>query len=939
MALAVFLLNTVELMAQVSIGGYNVYYGTIHNHCNISDGQGTPTDAYNYAKNTSHLDFFSLADHSGSITATEWTAMQSAANTYNEDGVFAAFWGFEWSSSGNYGHVAVLNTTDYCTTGSPTSDFEALCTWLNSRNCVAFFNHPGRENAGNIEFNHFSTTPSSKIVGMELWNKLDPFTDYYYNDGYYANDGNKGYFDEALIRSWKIGASGSEDNHVGTWGNYCEYKMAVLANAKTRTDIYAAFQARRFYSTLDRNIGLSFKINGNEMGSTLSAGTYGMQIQAVDGNGEIFSTIRLIKNGVVINTWNPNSATPNITQDLTLVNGEYYYVVVTQADNDEAISSPIWCEGSNILPSVTLTSPANNATFSEPATVSLAANASDDDGSVSKVEFFQGSVKLGEDVSSPYTLDWTGVLGGSYTLTAIATDNLGAQSTSSPVTIYVSQQGYFAASSSIATGTDDAEEGATGTMYITSTDLELVYDAYNSAGNQTVGLRFLGLGIPANAGIYDAYVQFTTDEVTSTACSLNIQGEASDNSSTFTATALNISSRPKTSALVQWTPAGWNVAGEAGLNQRTPDISDVLQEIVNRPGYTSSSALTVIITGTGARIAEAYEGSATQAAKLYVIYSMPPVANFIGSPTTVLQGNTVQFTDQSTFEPVSWSWIFPGGTPTASTSQNPVVTYNTIGTYSVTLTVTNAAGSNTLTRQDYIQVNVPGYCASQSTNYSQEYINKFTLGTFVNTSAGSTYTDFTSLNIPVQSNKKYTVIITPKFSGSKKQEYFKVWIDYNNDFDFEDQGENVITGTKNGELRASFTTPSGMTGTKRMRVAMKRDAYSSSCETFTYGEVEDYTVNFGSKSSEAETNDEVMNGTGQDGLKIYPNPASGTLFIDNTTGLRLQLQLYSLHGKLVMQGEVATSHTALDISNIPPGIYIIRTTDGRVTRNQKLLIF
>ena len=120
---------------------------------------------------------------------------------------------------------------------------------------------------------------------------------------------------------------------------------------------------------------------------------------------------------------------------------------------------------------------------------------------------------------------------------------------------------------------------------------------------------------------------------------------------------------------------------------------------------------------------------------------------------------------------------------------------------------------------------------------------------------------------------------------------------------------------------------------------MKRDTYSSPCETFTYGEVEDYTVNFGSKSSEAETNDNIANGTGQDGLNIYPNPASGTLFIDNTTGIRMQLQLYSLHGILVMQEEAAASHTALDISKIPPGIYFIRATDGRVTINQKLLIF
>jgi hypothetical protein len=89
--LVVVTMVTLKLSAQVSIGGYNVYFGTIHNHCNISDGTGTPDAAYNYAKKTSQLDFFSLADHSGSIVAAEWTAMQTTANAYNEDDVFTAF--------------------------------------------------------------------------------------------------------------------------------------------------------------------------------------------------------------------------------------------------------------------------------------------------------------------------------------------------------------------------------------------------------------------------------------------------------------------------------------------------------------------------------------------------------------------------------------------------------------------------------------------------------------------------------------------------------------------------------------------------------------------------------------------------------------------------------------------------------------------------------
>ena len=934
-----FLLHSAGLLAQVSIGGYNVYYGSLHNHSNVSDGTGTPAEAYNYAKDTSHLDFFSLADHSGSIDATEWTAIKNAANAYNQDGVFAAFWGFEWSSSGAYGHIAVINTDDYCTTASPVNTFSALCTWLNSRECVAFMNHPGRENGGRTEFNHFTTTPSDKIAGMELWNKNVGFSTYYYNDGYYTSDGNKGYFDEAITRNWKIGASGSEDNHSGNWGNASNYRMAVLANAKTRTDIYAAIQARRFFSTLDKNIALSFKINGSEMGSTVMPGNYTMQILATDGDGEVFTSVKLVKNGVVVNTWTPNSANPNITQTLTCNTADYFYVIIKEADNDEAISSPVWCSGSNQPPSVAITGPADNSWYNAPALVSINATAADNDGTVAKVEFYQGNVKIGEDLSSPYSFNWTNVPAGTYVLTAKATDNLGAQTTSSPVYIYVIPQYDVMTTSVIAGGSDDVEENAAGVMYINSTDIELVYDSYNANGNQIVGLRFLNLEIPASANIKNAYIQFTVDEATTGTCTVMIKGEASDNSAAFTSANFNVSGRPQTTVEVSWSPVSWTIAGEAGINQSTPDLKDIIQEIVNRPGYTSASAVSMIITGTGTRTAEAYEGSASQAARFYVTYSTAPVADFIADQTNVEEGSVIHFTDLSTHGPASWNWSFPGGTPSTSTEQNPSITYDTPGDYSVTLTVLNSGGSNTLERNNYIHVIPTDYCASQSENYSAEYIGKFTLGSFVKTSSGSTYSDYTNPAITIQANTKYTVKITPTFTGNKKQEYFKVWIDYNNDLDFDDAGENVVTGMKNIELKTTFTTPANITGTKRLRVAMKRLSYSGPCETFTYGEVEDYTVSFGNKSCEVAAGDIIINNNTDPGLKIYPNPATKNLYCEKMAERTYELEIYSIAGQLVWKSMIEDTLTMIDISKLEPGLYLIKYVDHEGIKIKKLVVY
>lgn len=420
------------LAAQPNIGSFNIYYGGLHNHTDVSDGLGTPAAAYNHAKNIGFLDFFGLSDHSGSIDDTEWAATKAAADLYNEPGRFTTFRGFEWTSF-TYGHVNVVNSDNYFDTYT----FTELCDWINNNECIATFNHPGAVDAEGTEFNHFLSSPSLKFIGMELSNGTKDYRSYYYTDGYFQGDGNKGYFDEALSRNWKIGAISSEDNHIGTWGLLNDYRMAILANANTREDLYAALKARRFYSTLDKNLALSFKIDGKEMGSTVATGSHGVRIQASDGNGELFTRVQLIKNGAIINTWSPNAAKPDINTTLVFANNEYYYVKIQQADGDEAISSPIWISGGNLAPAITFTSPQHGAVYTAPATVTLAATASDPDGTVARVEFYYGNILLVTDNTLPYSYTGTNVPVGSYTLSAKATDNSGASVMSPPVTITV----------------------------------------------------------------------------------------------------------------------------------------------------------------------------------------------------------------------------------------------------------------------------------------------------------------------------------------------------------------------------------------------------------------------------------------------------------------------------------------------------------------------
>ncbi len=170
-------------------------------------------------------------------------------------------------------------------------------------------------------------------------------------------------------------------------------------------------------------------------------------------------------------------------------------------------------------------------------------------------------------------------------------------------------------------------------------------------------------------------------------------------------------------------------------------------------------------------------------------------------------------------------------------------------TYTASVTAQDGAGNiSGIATVSFTTANSPGitYCDSASTNINDEFISRVQINTIDNTSGAQFYSDFSTISTDLSEGQNYSITVTPTWTGTVYPEGYAVWIDYNNNGDFTDAGELVwskspATDTNN---TGAFTVPTGTALTSvRMRVSMKYNDIPTSCETFTYGEVEDYSIN------------------------------------------------------------------------------------------------
>ena len=191
--------------------------------------------------------------------------------------------------------------------------------------------------------------------------------------------------------------------------------------------------------------------------------------------------------------------------------------------------------------------------------------------------------------------------------------------------------------------------------------LEITYATSVTADDQIVGLRFPGIGIPQGATITSAVIEFWPASVTSGTTNLRIHGEASDDAAPFAGTTSNISGRTKTTTSVPWAAVPpWN---DVNIVRQTPDLTGIVQEIVNRGGWCGDNAMAFVLAldgaGGGPRIAETFDHDPSRAPILRVNYDESSVVP--GACINQWVQRQVELSDDDAEETISSGSVSVGG--------------------------------------------------------------------------------------------------------------------------------------------------------------------------------------------------------------------------------------------------------------------------------------
>ena len=417
---------------------YQHYFGQLHSHTQYSDGSGTLDSALTHIKNlpaSANIQFVAFTDHSNYFDkngeanpegalydmskATEysrglWSEYKGAIADFNavNGSSLLALGGFEMTWSGGPGHINTFNTPGVVsrnnkTLNNKTDDagmkaYYALLSQAEGAQSISQFNHPGTTFGNFKDFNYWDPVIDSRMYMVEVGNGEGAIG----AGGYYPSYEQ---YIMALDKGWHLAPTNNQDNHKGKWGNANDARDVIITDDFSETGIYEAIRALRMYATEDKNLELTYTVNGLMMGSSITEIPDKLNVEVTvndpDASDSIAKVEVVANSGKVAYTWDNAAQLRSGKLSATLdPSYSYYFIRVTQKDGDLAVTSPVWVgESLKLGISNMVCGTATPVTDEELTLTTTFFNSEDSDATIKSLTYSIGGTVIGTDKTG-YTI-------------------------------------------------------------------------------------------------------------------------------------------------------------------------------------------------------------------------------------------------------------------------------------------------------------------------------------------------------------------------------------------------------------------------------------------------------------------------------------------------------------------------------------------------------
>ena len=400
--------------------GPGLYFGLLGAHSGLSEGTGTVDALFQSAAGMPNLDFFVVTDHSDSfddkdsadirtdaaVLSADWAAGKAAATAVTSP-AFVGLFGYEmnWPSQMKLGHISTFGTPGFQSrtqeayrnyAGALENYYAALASVSGS---VSQFNHPGKQYGSFNGFQPYSAEADQAISLLELdFAAVDPCL----------------YYVQALDRGWHLAPTSGQSIYSPDWSD-TGVRTAVHAQSLTEQGILDALKNCRAYATEDPDLEVFYSIDGYPMGSRLDLRQTGQQadlsVSINDSSDSSTCTVEVITNGGAVAAKQALSGDSGILSFSLPASSGYYFLLITQADGDRAVTAPIWLDAEEDLGIASFSCDTDLPVQGEPICLTAALHNGED------VDFLVDSLKILADGIAVATDDSLTSIGAGTTLT------------------------------------------------------------------------------------------------------------------------------------------------------------------------------------------------------------------------------------------------------------------------------------------------------------------------------------------------------------------------------------------------------------------------------------------------------------------------------------------------------------------------------------------